>query len=196
MRELNECKAEVFRRSERRIKERRRVQKRIFTLCIPICLVVVLCSVMILPETVSKGNRGSGNKVDGGVLKENSAGSIVCSYTLVEIQWTEELSEHNTQHYMKVTDKVEVTKIFCAIHSLFSSVDDPEKNAEGSIYGNQQIGSTGKPEKYKVIFSTAEGYQTVYNLYDNKIFNVSTGEKMILTDEQTAQLKVTLGILK
>ncbi len=49
MRELNECTAEVFRRSEKRIKERKRNRNRILALCIPFCLIVTVWSVMIRP---------------------------------------------------------------------------------------------------------------------------------------------------
>lgn len=53
MRELNVCKAEVFRRSEKRIKERRRMRRRVLALCIPLCLIVTIWSVSILPVTKS-----------------------------------------------------------------------------------------------------------------------------------------------
>ncbi len=42
MRDLNECKTEVFRRSSERIAERRKMQHRILALCIPLCLVAVI----------------------------------------------------------------------------------------------------------------------------------------------------------
>lgn len=45
MREINECTAEVFRRSEKRIKERRRNRNRVIALCIPLCLVFTLLAV-------------------------------------------------------------------------------------------------------------------------------------------------------
>ncbi|MDE6413378.1 MAG: hypothetical protein K2K42_05795, partial [Eubacterium sp.] len=53
MRELNACTAEVFRRSEKRIKERRRMRRRALALCIPLCLIVTIWSVSILPVTKS-----------------------------------------------------------------------------------------------------------------------------------------------
>ena len=53
MRELNDCTAEVFRRSEKRIKERRRARKRVLAVCIPLCLIITLWSVSILPEMKS-----------------------------------------------------------------------------------------------------------------------------------------------
>ncbi len=49
MRSFEERKAEVFRRSENRIKERKRNRNRILAMCIPICLVITVWSIMILP---------------------------------------------------------------------------------------------------------------------------------------------------
>lgn len=55
MRELNECKAEVFRRSDNRIKERRRKFNRVLALCVPLCLILTIFSVTILPAMLPAG---------------------------------------------------------------------------------------------------------------------------------------------
>ena len=73
MRELNECKAEVFRRSDNRIKERRRSFNRVLAFCIPLCLMLTIFSVTMLPGMLPVGkdatpeageqieNKGDGN---------------------------------------------------------------------------------------------------------------------------------------
>ena len=48
MRDLNECQAEVFRRSEKRIKERKQHRKRILMVCIPLVLCIPLCAAFYL----------------------------------------------------------------------------------------------------------------------------------------------------
>ena len=50
MKGLNEYKAEIFRRSESRIKERRRNRNRVLTVCIPLCLILVLIPAAVLPD--------------------------------------------------------------------------------------------------------------------------------------------------
>ncbi len=40
MRSLDECKAEIFRRSERKIKQRKKTRSRILAACIPLCLCI------------------------------------------------------------------------------------------------------------------------------------------------------------
>lgn len=49
MRSFEERKAEVFRRSENRIKERRKARSRALAVCIPLCLIIAVWSVMVLP---------------------------------------------------------------------------------------------------------------------------------------------------
>lgn len=48
MRDLNECQAEVFRRSENRIQKCRQHRKRILMVCIPLVLCIPLCSAFFL----------------------------------------------------------------------------------------------------------------------------------------------------
>ena len=55
MREINEITAEVFRRSENRIKERRRNRNRILAMCIPLCLIITIFSVTMLPGMLPVG---------------------------------------------------------------------------------------------------------------------------------------------
>ena len=50
MRELNECKAEVFRRSEKRIKERKQHRNQMLAGCIPLVLCIAVAGVYFLPR--------------------------------------------------------------------------------------------------------------------------------------------------
>ena len=54
MRTFEERKAEIFLRSENRIKERKRNRKRILSVCIPLCVVLVIGSA-ILPKLIPAG---------------------------------------------------------------------------------------------------------------------------------------------
>ena len=50
MRDLQECQAEVFRRSEEKIKARKRTRNRILAVCVPLCLLLSLKTVTQVPE--------------------------------------------------------------------------------------------------------------------------------------------------
>ena len=49
MRNLEDCKTEVFRRSEERIKERKKKRNRVLACCIPLCLLLVAGGLYIRP---------------------------------------------------------------------------------------------------------------------------------------------------
>ncbi len=56
MRDLETCKAEVFRRSEEKIKERSRMRRRALTLCVPLVLCLVIGAVTA-PMLLRDGNK-------------------------------------------------------------------------------------------------------------------------------------------
>ena len=71
MRDLLECKAEVLRRSESRIKERAAKRARILAVCIPLCFVFAVCSIIALPQIMTDNANGS---FDGQKLPTASVG--------------------------------------------------------------------------------------------------------------------------
>ena len=190
MRDLNECTEEVFRRSEKKIKERRKKRNRILALCIPLCLIVTVCSVMILPSMRTKSDNSE-------MVGESSGnGSPFYSYTAVEIQNI----GLSPEHYEKVTDKVTVTNLFNSIHSLFADVDGKVPNGSEIFEAVESDENYGQPEAsskskgYTIIFTTDDGSQSVYNLSENTLLNVNTNETAVLSDAQVEELLVVFGI--
>ncbi len=61
MRNLNECKAEIFRRSEKRIIRQKKNKKLLLTWCIPLCLIIAVWSVTFLPAMMPAGSDMLGN---------------------------------------------------------------------------------------------------------------------------------------
>lgn len=190
MREINECTAEVFRRSEMRIKERRKKRNRILALCIPLCLIFTVCSVMILPSMRTKYDTSEMVGESGG------SGSPFCSYTAVEIQNIGLPPEHCE----KVTDKAAVTNLFNSIHSLFADVTGAVPNDSENFEANEGEANFGQPEAssqskgYTIIFTTDDGSQAVYNLNENTLLNVNTNETAVLSDAQVEELLAFFGI--
>lgn len=59
MRDLNECREEIFRRSEERIKVRRRNRNRVMACCVPLCLIVMgYIAIMFTTQSVSEKDAG------------------------------------------------------------------------------------------------------------------------------------------
>jgi len=69
MKEINEYTAEVFRRSENRIKKRKRKRNRILAICIPLCLALIVSCFAALPAMKDKAPQGEG------LLNTDSEGS-------------------------------------------------------------------------------------------------------------------------
>ena len=63
MRNFEERKAEIFRRSEERINKRRRIQKHILTI-VPLCLLLVACAATLLPQMQTKGRNNATGELD------------------------------------------------------------------------------------------------------------------------------------
>lgn len=185
MRNLDQYKAEIFRRSQQRIQKRRRI----LAGCIPAVLCVALCTGALLPGILSATKDAPLNRNEGTQGGNDYYGSIVCTYTLAEIQATGSAPAH----CQKVTDKVAVTKIFCAIHGLFDDAAEPPpevNDGTGSVLDKETAGAAG----YCITLSTAEGSNTVYSLTGYVLINKSTGQQQVLTQAQLSQLKEDLGL--
>ena len=198
MRNFEERKAEVFRRSENRIKERKRNRNRILALCIPLCLIVTVWSVMILPAMLpaSKNNDGAENYMDiaGGV--DGSEARYVC----VEVMSTGTA----TQYAILKDDADEVAQIYYTVQSSFvnsgggnkeSAKEEAEDDAltdENKDYS--QSGTTNLSSGFRIIFSTENGAQTIYSLSGDTLINETTKQETILAEDQRSNLLNMLGL--
>ena len=194
MRELDECAAEVFRRSEKRIKERGRNRNRALALCIPICLIAAVWSVMDLPARMSAMTSDSAQFAEE--IDRNDEVSFACPYIAVEIQ-DDGISP---EHYEKVTDTEAVAEMFIVIHSLFTDADGNNPNtgvnypADESTVDNCFTDPANEMKGCTITFTTEKGSQAVYNLSENILLNVYTHETVFLSDAQAAGLMAVLGI--
>ena len=54
MRSLDACKAEIFRRSEIKIKQQKKVRNRVLAACVPVCLCVVIGAAGAFPAHLAQ----------------------------------------------------------------------------------------------------------------------------------------------
>ena len=202
MRELNECTAEVFRRSEKRIKARQRNRNRVLAVCIPICLIAAVWSVMALPAAVLKetsDRAGADRELDGA-----AQGGPACPCTAAEIQEDGMLPG---EHYGKVTDPVAVAEMYQAVQSLFAGDAGTNDGEIGwNFLGNGSLPAeenntagdlADEPDKsrgYTITFTAGDSSQTVYYFSGNALVDVSTNETVFLSDAQAAGLLAVLGL--
>lgn len=202
MRELDECTAEVFRRSEKRIKERARNRSRAFAACLPVCLIAAAWSAVIfsgiMPELETSDRAQAVEAVNG-----NAGGSLSCPYVSVEIQAAGLFPEG---HYGKVTDRLAVAEMFRAVYSLFADAGGNDRDSNGNLPANEnvpapednvyddQTESTNKPKVCTITFTAEDGSQAVYILSENTLVDAETKETIILSDAQAAGLMAVFGI--
>ena len=197
MREINECTAEVFRRSEKRIKERKRNRNRILAFCIPLCLIVTVWSIMILPAMMpaskSDNNAGEGMDIMGSVDGTDA------SFVRVEIMSIGTA----TQSTIQKDDATEVAQIYSTLQSSFvnsgggnkeSVNEEAEDDALTENKDYSQSGTTNLSSGFRIIFTTDNGAQTIYSLSGDKLINEKTKQETILTEDQRSNLMNMLGL--
>lgn len=193
MREINECTAEVFRRSEKRIKERRRNRNRILALCIPLCLMVTVWSVMILSAMLPVNNKSMivGESID---VMDGADGSSV-AFVQVEIG-----TGTAAQPTILKDDANEVAQIYDILQSIFAVAgegdeesEDQEESNDNEITDFMQTTNTAV-SGYKVIFTAGDGVNTVFLITRDQLINESTNRKVTLTEDQYSKILTALGL--
>ena len=204
MRDIEDCTAEVFRRGEKRIRERRRRRSRVLAVCIPVCLIIILWPAVVLSGVLSVWETDSFAQYAEG-LAGAAPELLACPYTAVEIQCAGMLPQ---EHDGRVTDTAAVAEMYRAVNSLLAGADGSVWDADGSPPAavgeaapseadNADLdlsGSTGKSKGHTIIFTAEDGAQAVYHLSENTLVNVNTNETIFLSDAQTAGLLAVLGI--
>ena len=203
MRSFEERKAEVFRRSENRIRERRRNCTRILTLGVSLCVILIICSVVILPE-VKMGNKPTIEEIQittdakkPEVEGETTVLSKVHNFVSVSV-----LGEGNYQYIKNYSD---VTEVFYQIYDIQEAnggykdivvetkptLGGYEVPETGANFGNA---TTDMEDDYIITMESADGTIREYTLNANVLFDKAFDREIILTEKELAELKTVLGI--
>lgn len=200
MRNFEERKAEVFRRSEKRIKERKRNRNRILAMCIPLCLLITVLSVTILPSLLPAYNKNMAN--DG--TPEAVGGLTSTSAEFVSVSVSGDGLTQQTGILVENMDKV--AQIYYSIDSAFVNAGESDnKHSAGSgtteekveDYGDNfsQSESTNLASGYMITFTTGIGTQSVYTLNGYVLTDNDTNKSVTLTDTQRLQILDQLGLV-
>lgn len=166
MRTLHECQAEVFRRSEERIRARRRAARALLV-CLPLILCITAFSLFVLPDLAAlPGEPGS---------KNDSAAPppAVCRIDISE-----------ADQVTSVTDQARIRAITDALTELNVSPDAP---SGGSDIPEVSGGCT-------IVLVSEDSSQTAYLLTRQSLTNRDTGHTINLTQTQAAELTALLGL--
>ena len=203
MRNLEDCKAEVFRRSEERIKERKRNRKRVFVCCIPMCILLVVGGFCLRPlfEPVDESMKSGGT-------------DVVSDRVLGEMNF--ELYGHAAE-YLSVTlmqgaGSAAVSKTFTDTETLgdlygcmamyfdlsgadvIGGVDGADGTDRDTVEEEIKLkyGLEEKPADYTLVFREPAGEEREFRLYGNNLCNESNGCVVTLSDGQLSVLKAQL----
>ncbi|MBE5930862.1 MAG: hypothetical protein E7268_07410 [Lachnospiraceae bacterium] len=215
MRNLEDCKTEVFRRSEERIKERKRKRNRVLACCIPLCLLLVAGGLYIRPllEPVDESMKSGGTKqipdrVLGGL--ESVLYGDATEYTCVKI--TDGTGETEMSRYS--TDKEIVGGLGRFVATVFTlsetketypadgSENDgivvPEMSTTGQDWDTireeleKKYGLEEKKAEYTFTFQGPAEEELIFRLCGNVLFDVRHNNAVTLSDVQLALLKTQL----
>lgn len=200
MRDLDECLAEVFRRSEKRIRMRRQRRNRMLMACTPLVLCITLFSVFVLPAMMPAGSEDTG-AADGavGALTEAKHESLSLSCAIAKI------TVSGPGVFRSYTDASEVLPIFYRLNSCLSP--EPQSNAATGteVYGDnfqdipdkeEATESTACPasEGYTVTLVAHNGKTTEYLLTGSALEDPAANRVYALSKHQAKELGELLGI--
>lgn len=181
MRNLQECQAEVFRRSEKRIKARRQRRNRMLLACIPLVLCVTVLGVLLLPGAAAEpgGNSGPPDAALG-ALPELQGESYLCSIASITVTGSGVSKTYtDTSRILAIWDRLQA----------FSGADGGQKenaNPKDPIYSS----TAG----YTITLALRDGSITSYSLSGNTLKNLTKNQSSHLSREQTDELIALLGI--
>lgn len=197
MRNLEDCRAEVFRRSKERIKERKRKRNLVLACCIPMCLFLIAGGFYIRPllEPMDEMAKSGGtNRIpDGGVVVGGFDYTLLSKnmkYTSVEI--TDRTGD--TEVVREVTDEVLVGSL-CSfmmtnrnlLATAESTTDGKETNTikdEVAVKDNFE----GKTAEYEFVFRSETGETSTFRLYESTLYHVENNSVVILSKAQVTDL--------
>lgn len=219
MRELNECKAEIYSRSEKRIKERKRARNHIVTFSISLCLIISLWLIIALPPTLSSKDRNRSDIENSDIVKDGEY-SDTTHGTLTYVQVEVRDAASSGQSCVLNNNTNDVSIIYDTIQSLFASTEESINEVENYGTGEETFIGTGSNEdvtsapseevtqieeltpgesltellKYQIIFTKTNGKQIIFSINGDKLINESTRQEIVLTEAEKSEILSMLGL--
>lgn len=188
MRDLHECQAEVFRRSENRIKARKR---HIAMVCISLVLCITLLTPFLWPK--EKAANPGGNETAMGGVQENIGESLICSIAKITVT--------GTNASKSFTDPSEVLPIWDLLSSCKTKAPQasggetkaPESAGRNTETTGPKYAITAGPQ-YTVTLVMHDGERCEYRLTGNILENLTADQTHTLSQKEVQELYALLGI--
>ena len=190
MRNLNECQAEVFRRSEKRIKERKQRRNHILMTCIPLVLCLTIFGAFLFPQLddlkqAPESNNehyfsgAMGQEADDGLF----AGSVEVSGNGVSSYYT---SVENVQGIMRLINGIVAVP----------ETDDADKDENFVVEDSTSTELKGdhKENGYRILVKRSDGSSAEYLLVGSMLIDQATQNEFYMSEDTSKELKDALGI--
>lgn len=177
MRDLEQCRAEVFRRSEEKIQERTRMRRRVMTMCVPLALCLVIGAVAA-PTLLRDGRGNTPVRQEVGVDSEKSAAPE--EYGLSSGDDAAAL----LRSYAPVEADVAIPETQAPIPNTTGRPKDCVTTDE-TVYGDD--GGNAPAEERRVTVTTPEG-EVVYVVSGDLLRCETEGWERRLTEEEAEEL--------
>ena len=199
MRDLNECRDEIFKRGEERIKARRKKVRRTLMCCVPLCLTaIVLCA--LLPVFLNGGGAPAANGSDG-FTEDGAEHEVGADYTELygtpqsasEGMYTEadiRIVDGNNEYVQKIADKAAVTEILEIIVSAYYD-RDPESEVTDYPSAYESEGILAQPDVISIssiTFKAEDGSEVAYRMVGYTLINESD-QQAVLSDAELERLQ-------
>lgn len=182
MRSFDERIAEINRRSERILKERKKRRKRLLLGCIPLAVCLIVFTALFLPKQAPTEQAPTSPVTNG----SNAYFAQLAEQGKIKVS--------GPGIYKIYHDDSDVTRIIGALYGCSkpdSVISDATGEGEATDNGLNGIFSTG----YKITWTVSKSNMQ-WRLTGNRLENITDGQSHTLTDSQVAFLKDTLGISK
>lgn len=210
MRDLNEYKAEIFRRSEerilKRIEKKKKRNKLLFSLCLPLCLAVIISSVMLLPSIVGDSSESGEN--DNLICDADGADGATATEPELQHYLYADVSfgEYNGREYRIDTPErlkalSEVIENAYADSYLWYDItergdeykerDDDQDGAEMYDIKDESI-SESQIDRYTITLTASDGYKKTIIITGNTISDPELDIEVTLKEERLEELKTFL----
>lgn len=176
MRSFDERKAEILKRSEKIIKERKRRRKEMLTVCISLAVCISVLSVLSIPKI-------NLNKKDN---IENTATSNSATYLYTSLEITE--CTVTGSESKKHTAKADVQNVYSIVQSCFS---DKDPSGNDNFSGNSATDIKGALS-FTITFKSKDGTSLVFTLEGKTLTNTATSQKVTLTEDKYSQLLASI----
>lgn len=199
MKDLNEYKQEILRRSQQRISHRKKLRRVITACCVPLAFcVVTVCALNALPQSVSKDTAPESNRFTEIFTPEDgSAMGIAPQVYIAQIA-------HGTSDSITLSHQAQVHQLLDMIEEFCEEKEcapeqDTEKYTSTTLPADFTAGSA-QPNyatedfsdrinlNYTLRFTDPSGKETVYTLTDYRLTNALTDHTVTLDAYQLSHL--------